>query len=289
MAFSSVPSTGWGVAVISPVREFLGPVTRVRNILLILSAAVVILVAGISFILSRSLSRPVAELVNTVSALSGGDFSSAGISSRGNLRETRELSEALSKMTSSLRALIQDVANSAQSLTDNAEKISLSLKENASAAAGLEEIFDSVKQSAVENACAIEAANGSIEEMAASSEAGARSASEAGEGTEAAAGAVEEGNRSLGEVIVSVNKVSETTVSVGKAMDELNDSVNTISGFVDTITSIADQTNLLALNAAIEAARAGGTPDGASPRGGRRGAEARLRVRPRGKGTWETS
>ncbi|SMG49124.1 methyl-accepting chemotaxis protein [Dethiosulfovibrio salsuginis] len=40
-------------------------------------------------------------------------------------------------------------------------------------------------------------------------------------------------------------------------MTTLEVSVQSISGFIDTINSIADQTNLLALNAAIEAARAG--------------------------------
>lgn len=257
MAYSSVPLTGWGVAVASPVDEFLDPVLRVRNMILLLSVVVFLLIAAVSAWIARSLSKPVSGIVNTISVIASGDFSSAGTPETGGLQEIRDLSQALGHMVSSLGNLIRDVAGSSSILADNADKISDALLRNASSEEKLTAAFASVRAAAGETACAIESTNGAIEEMAAGAESGARSASDAGSRAEEAAAAVNDGNTSLLEVMSSVRRVSETNVGVGNAMADLNSSVEKISGFVDTITSIADQTNLLALNAAIEAARAG--------------------------------
>ena len=75
-------------------------------------------------------------------------------------------------------------------------------------------------------------------------------------GSEVSEGA-SQASAAVSDVVTGMKEARDFSEESKGHIDKLAQAVESISGFVDTITSIADQTNLLALNAAIEAARAG--------------------------------
>jgi len=147
-----------------------------------------------------------------------------------------ELGEALARMVSSLRVMLNELQTSSRTLAGAAKELtttSVSMGDSAQRtkdqATSASETGDQVSTSVGSVAAAIEQMNASIREVATSATEAANVASEA--------------------VDVAAN-TSSTIARLGESSAEIN-------SVIKSINSIAEQTNLLALNATIEAARAG--------------------------------
>jgi methyl-accepting chemotaxis protein len=177
--------------------------------------------------LTRSISRPLAEMEQKLVLMGDGDLTQRiDYDSHDEIgRLARTLNATISAIASALsqvREQSSQVATSAGGLRTTANEISTGASEQASGfeetAASLEEITSTVKSTADNTAQALAFA------------AQSREAAERGQ------------------------EVVNTAVS---AMEALSESSQQIADIVSTIDGIAFQTNLLALNAAVEAARAG--------------------------------
>lgn len=176
---------------------------------------------------SDDLARRVAMVLELVNSIAEGNFDiefpnlgtdavgqvaaaleQAVRSIRGVLIEVSEVADTVATAAEQLSEASQEIANGAQSQAS-------SLEETASS---MEEITSTVKQNTDNAQQARQLANGS---------------------------------RDVAE------KGGEVVSNAVKAMDEINQSSKKIADIITTIDEIAFQTNLLALNAAVEAARAG--------------------------------
>ena len=101
-----------------------------------------------------------------------------------------------------------------------------------------------------ETATAMEEMNATVLEVAKNSS----SAAQAADGAKIQA---EEGSGIVARSVEAIEKVQEQSQELKAQMASLGKQAESISRILDVISDIADQTNLLALNAAIEAARAG--------------------------------
>jgi X-X-X-Leu-X-X-Gly heptad repeat protein len=193
-----------------------------------LAATVVVLVAaGLAWLITRSITGPLAEAVSVTRRVASGDLTSR-IEASGRdepaelLRSLREMNEGLARIVAQIRTGAESIAVGAGQVASGNQQLSSRTEEHASSleetASTLEEFTTTVRQNAEHAKQASQLAGG-------------------------ASTTAEKG----GEV---VSKVVQT-------MQDVTASSKRISDIIGVIDGISFQTNILALNAAVEAARAG--------------------------------
>ncbi|MFA9218710.1 MAG: methyl-accepting chemotaxis protein, partial [Sphingomonadaceae bacterium] len=190
---------------------------------LIISGVTLLLIGGISVVITRSLLRQLggepdyaADIVNTVA---NGDLNVTVQTKPG---DTSSLLYAMSTMVDNLSRVVREVNDGAEALASASEEVSATAQ--------------SLAQGASEQAAAAEESSAAIEQMSASIAQNTENAKV----TDGMAG-----------------KAAQEAAEGGAAVRSTVAAMREIAKKIGIIDDIAYQTNLLALNAAIEAARAG--------------------------------
>ena len=228
---------------------------------LVLAGLIVSLVTALA--ITRSLTRPINQLLADTQRLTDGEYGNA-VSGLGRRDEMGNLAQALDvfreqlnaakqveqdraeaqkvelKRAETLRTLIGEFEEQSQKAVGDVAEIAATLRESSS---GLHAAASSSEQRIASVAAASEEASASVETVASSSEEMATS--------------VEEIRRASVRVAEQVGSAAEKAAAAKADLAQMEDSVATMGSVVDAINQVAEQTNLLALNATIEAARAG--------------------------------
>ncbi len=255
-AFSPAGMTGWLVFTSAYQDEFVVPVTRMRNVIIAITLALISLIAVVSFFIARSIARPIESTVETMKAIASGNLDVA-LADGSSLREISDLKKAIDTMTAQMSSALMTVRSSAKAVLDRSQDVNAAIEEANATADQVLSMTVKGNDMAQATAATVEQTNSSISEVAEGAQSGALNAVQAGEAAENTSHEAEKGSRALEEMVSVIKNVSQAGDKVGEAIQSLDASVDSIGQFVTTITTIADQTNLLALNAAIEAARAG--------------------------------
>ncbi|HSI47672.1 MAG TPA: methyl-accepting chemotaxis protein [Ideonella sp.] len=203
----------------------LGSSTR----LVIFTMTVVALALGsaIAWLLSRSITVPLRQVIVSAEAMSGGDLSAEVAVGRRD--EIGRLQAAILGMRNSLR----DVVGNIRSSTDS---ISIASSEVALGSQDLSSRTEDTASSLQEAASSMDQLTGTVRHTADA----ARTANQL---VATASETAQRGGEVVGEVVHNMQQISETS--------------RKIADIIGVIDGIAFQTNILALNAAVEAARAG--------------------------------
>lgn len=191
-----------------------------RLILLVLASIATFAAAIIGFVVTRSITRPMATAVTVATQLASGDLTARITIDRGD--ETGRLLTAMQTMVGKLSQIISEVRSASDNLSSASEEVSATAQ--------------SLSQGASEQAASVEETSASVEQMSAS----IAHNSENAKVTDGMAG-------------TAATQATEG----GEAVKQTVAAMKSIAGKIGIIDDIAYQTNLLALNAAIEAARAG--------------------------------
>lgn len=191
---------------------------RTLSIVLAIISVAIAVVLGV--FLTRSITKPVDEAVNTLNRLSNGDLTIDIEVKRKD--EIGILMNSMKEMITKLRGIVLDVKNVAESVASGSHQLSSTAQQ--------------ISQGASEQAASIEQTSSSMEQMSANIK----------QNTE---NAIQTEKISL--------KVADEAKRSGEAVMQTVTAMKDIASKISIIEEIARQTNLLALNAAIEAARAG--------------------------------
>lgn len=195
----------------------------ITSLLGIMAAIGVIL----SFIISRSITRPINQAVAIAEKVAAGDLSS-NISIE-STDETGRLLSALKDMNQSLINIVSTVRRSSETIAIGSTQIA---KGNLDLSQRTEEQASSLKNTAA-----------SMNELGETVKQNATNANQANQLAQGASTVALAGGEVVDQVV--------------NTMRGINDSSHRIADIITVIDTIAFQTNLLALNAAVEAARAG--------------------------------
>jgi methyl-accepting chemotaxis protein-1 (serine sensor receptor) len=198
-----------------------------RWLMVVCCGAAVGAAAGLGWVLSNGVTRPLNRAVRLAESVADGDLRSEIVVDSAD--ETGALLAALKKMNENLVGMIGQVRSSADGIASASTEI----------AKGNQDLSTRTEQ----QASALQQTAASMQEMTQTVQRNAENSRQAGE---LAASAAEVAGRG-GQV---VDRVVST-------MGEISHSSKKIADIIGVIDGIAFQTNILALNAAVEAARAG--------------------------------
>ncbi len=257
-AFYRSTSSGLSLAVIYPNSAVSDLVRSLTYRLLIVSIMSVLAIALAIAVTYRGIDRPLRAVAALAERIGKGDLSvdleSVGYNCKDSLGA---MIKALSYMVDGLKDTVRGIYSQSEMIASSAQGLS-SLSDQSSE--GSERVLRSIMEIsalAEENSAALEQTNAGVEEVSSSTTMVADSSVQGAEAADSASRTSQEAVAMVVQVINGIRDVEGKTKRAIDTMTTLEVSVQSISGFIDTINSIADQTNLLALNAAIEAARAG--------------------------------
>jgi methyl-accepting chemotaxis protein len=196
-------------------------------VMFLLAAGAVALGILVALSITRSIVRPVREVVELMGGIAHGDLTRTVPTTRRD--EFGDLLRSLSEMQSSLQRVVGQIRQSSNSIGQATVEI----------ASGNQDLSLRTEQTA----SSLQETASSMEQLTSTVRQSADSARQANQLAASAAEVAQRGGAVVNEVVTT--------------MDAINQSSQKINDIIGVIDGIAFQTNILALNAAVEAARAG--------------------------------
>jgi methyl-accepting chemotaxis protein len=237
--------------------------SHTRNIILIVGCAAVLIGLAFSWLIGRSVTRPLNGLAGVMKRLAAGDTSARIPATRAK----DEIGE-MARTVIVFRDTMLERERLAATQSEESRARELRVESVAATIATFERSVDQVLSKVRGAAERLEMTSGELNGAADSMSAEARHAESrinaASGNVTAAAGSVEELAASIGDIAAQAHKSTDVASRAvlearrtTKTMEELGQAATRIGEVISLIQAIAGQTNLLALNATIEAARAG--------------------------------
>jgi len=280
VAYAYFKEWDWILAAGSYTEEFTAHASNLQNLILMLGAVFMLISLAVGYFMSRSIARPIVQLVDVASGVAVGDISrTADIKARDEIgllakafnsmivylrsaagaaeriadndltvqvepmSDKDQFGQAFQKMVGNLSDMIRQLADSARDLAGASTEIAASSQQ--------------MSQGASDQAEQVGQVSTAVEEMAATIIQTSKNAGEAAQASQRASETAGKGGDVVGETIQGMKKINDVVREAAESIAKLAGSADKIGEIISVIDDIADQTNLLALNAAIEAARAG--------------------------------
>ncbi|KPA88997.1 methyl-accepting chemotaxis protein [Pseudomonas asplenii] len=214
-----------------------------KNSLLIIASSALALLVGLvaALVITRLIVAPLRSVIRVAQQIAAGDLS-ATIEVRrrdeiGQLMQAmQQMAAGLSSIVSGLQAGIEQLANSAHSLSAVTEQTNLEVSTQ--------------KEETEQVATAMNQMTATVHDVA-------RNAEEAAHAAQTADDKVDSGQQVVRQSMQRIEQLADSANSTSASIESLSAEIQNIGTVLAVIKSVAEQTNLLALNAAIEAARAG--------------------------------
>lgn len=238
-----------------------------RELVMVLGLVVLVIIiitAGVSMLIARSISKPLARTTASMMRLAEGDKSIA-IEGADNKAEIGALARALAVFKENALAVDKLAAERALQDERAAQEKRRTMLDLADTFEGsVQHVVGQVSAAAVELQSSAQSMAGNTEQTTGRAGIVASASEQAFGNVQSVAAATEELSASISEIS---QQVAQSTTIAARAVNQARQTDETINGLASAsqkigevaglIHDIANQTNLLALNATIEAARAG--------------------------------
>lgn len=251
-------SNGWKIGIVAVEEEMLAWLHDLKWNFFGTSAVVVVVAILLAYVISRSLSRPIRQVVRISESLSTGDFTQT-ISDQYARRndEIGILSRSLMKMVTGMKEMIVQVHRSADQVHRSSDAVMTDVQNVSVMAQNITKAIEEVKIGAETQANMAEEGSAAIQQLSDAIQGIADIANHVAEHTDRITQKVHDGYAEVQQTTNQMALIHKSTAEELQAIRNLESDSNKIGIISTLISDISAQTNLLALNASIEAARAG--------------------------------
>ncbi len=250
-----------------PLSKIYKPAARIRNIIVIITVAGIILTLILLLTVISYQFKPLTEFAGAFNKLKEGSLNKDILLDKKYEKRRDEigsLSNSFNEMLNQLRGLISNVKNASETLSSSIISMNESSQQVGQNAEQVGQAIENIASGAEEQSAQVDETRDTVENLNKQIGKINKSSAEITTGADNVINSIERGNISVNNSIKEVKNVKEDTSKVAVIIKSLGNTSNEIGNIIELINSIAEQTNLLALNAAIEAARAGETGRGFS-------------------------
>jgi len=249
--------TGMSYAFAMADDEIYAPIANLRNTIILLLIATVIVMTILSVMIARKIAKPMIEGVTFAQAVAAGDMTGRlEIKSRD---EIGDLADALNSMVAGLKDMIgkirdtsSQVASAAGQISSNSAQLTRAAHSQASAAeetsttmVQMAASIQTVASNADSLASNADEVSSSIQELGASSEQVAKSA-------EAMASSVTETSATIEQMTVSIEKVAKSAEDLASSVSETSSTIEQMAVSIDQVaTNSQDLQKVVVDSAAI--------------------------------------
>lgn len=222
---------------------------------LILTFIVVVIGTLIAYFISRSVTRPVVQLMRMTEKVASGYLTEQVSINR--IDEIGKLSAAFNEMRRNLESLIRQMYDSSHIITQTSEQLYQSADESSSSAGLVAVSMNSMYDGVAEVVNSISESTTSIVEINTELTEVTSEVKEMQEMAHKVGAHSVDGQQLVEKTLQQMNVIQSEMKQSQEAALQLGNRSKEIGAIINIITEIAQQTNLLALNASIEAARVG--------------------------------
>lgn len=210
--------------------------------MLLIGAIAIILGVLVSIFITRSITRPLNEVVGLAEHIAARDLT-VKVSPDNSRNEVSALIESFRKMTEYLREEIRQIMEGVNVLASAAAEISASTTQFAS--------------SATETAAAVSETTATMEEVRQTAQVSSQKANYVSDIAQKAVQVSQAGRKSVDDTVDRMIRIREQMESIAESIVRLSEQSQAIGEIISAVDDLAEQSNLLAVNASIEAAKAG--------------------------------
>jgi len=253
--FTPIGANGWSVGLVMSEDELYAGVRALTLKILLIMATGLLIIIGMIFYMSGSITKRIGGFVDKLKILAKGDFT-VSFDAEGS-DEIAQMGASLTKTVEGLKELFKGILKITEEIGQSSEGLSATAEETGAASEEMTARVEAVNDNTQSIAAAVEELSAGVEQVASSAQNLATLAQELANQSGEVERSASEGQEAIKDITKAVETTQEKTDLTAEAIRDVAGKAMNIGEILEQINNIAEQTNLLALNAAIEAARAG--------------------------------